>query len=125
MDVREVDWSTADVSGQRTLTVVLVGASAQQWCQEFTAVAALLATASHNHLWSEVAARAKKTGDQIVVKQLEIDNPEHVERLREFLDAVARQASANLAEPDHDADDDSPAARSTRAFRALAEHPEP
>ena len=59
------------------------------------------------------------------MKGLEIDDPEHVERLREFLDAVARQASANLAEPDQDADDDSPAARSTRAFRALAEDREP
>ena len=42
MDVREVDWSTAEVTGQRTLTVVLVGASAEQWCKEFTAVAGLL-----------------------------------------------------------------------------------
>ena len=121
MDIREVDWSTAEVTGQRTLTVVLVGASTEPWCKEFTAVAGLLDAASHNHLWGEVGARAKKTGDQIVVKDLEIDDPEHVERLREFLDAVARQASANLAGPDQDADDDSPAARSTRAFRALAE----
>jgi hypothetical protein len=125
MDVREVDWSTAEVTGQRTLTVVLVGDSTEQWCKEFTAVAGLLDAASHNHLWGEVGARAKKTGDQIVVKELEIDDPEHVERLREFVDAVARQASANLAEPDQDADDDSPAARSTRAFRALAEDREP
>jgi len=125
MDIREVDWSTAEVTGQRTLTVVLAGASSEPWCKEFTAVAGLLDAASHNHLWSEVGARAKKTGDQIVVKGLEIDDPEHVERLREFLDAVARQASANLAEPDQDAHDDGPAARSTRAFRALAEDREP
>ena len=62
------------------------------------------------------------------MKGLEIDDPQHVERLREFLDAVARQASANVAEPDEDADEageDSPAARSTRAFRALAEDREP
>ena len=125
MDIREVDWSTAEVNGQRTLTVVLVGDSDVRWCKEFTAVAGLLDAASHNHLWGEVGARAKKAGDQIVVKELEIDDPEHVERLREFLDAVARQASAKLAEPDQDADDDSPAARSTRAFRALAEDREP
>jgi len=125
MDIREVDWSTAEVSGQCTLTVVLIGDSSEPWCKEFTAVAGLLGAASHNHLWGEVGARAKKTGDQIVVKELEIDDPEHVERLREFLDAVARQASASLAEPDRDAEQDSPAARSTRAFRALAEHREP
>ena len=125
MDIREVDWSTAEVTGQCTLTVVLAGDSNKQWCKEFTAVAELLDAASHNHLWGEVGARAKKTGDQIVVKELEIDDPEHVERLREFLDAVARQASASLAEPEKDADDDNPAARSTRAFRALAEDREP
>ena len=102
MDVREVDWSTAEVTGQRTLTAVLVGASSAPWCKEFTAVAGLLEAASHNHLWGEVGARAKKTGDQIVVKELEIDDPEHVERLREFVDAVGRQASANLAEPDQE-----------------------
>ncbi len=125
MDIREVDWSTAEVSGQRTLTVVLVGDSDVGWCKEFTAVAGLLDAASHNHLWGEVGARAKKAGDQIVVKELEIDDLEHVERLREFLDAVARQASAKLAEPDEQAAEDSPAARSTRAFRALAEDREP
>ena len=125
MDVREVDWSTAEVTGKRMLIVMPVGASSERWCKEFTAVAGLLEAASHNHLWGEVGARAKKTGDQIVVKELEIDDSEHVERLREFVDAVARQASANLAEPDQDADDDSPAARSTRAFRALAEDGKP
>ena len=126
MNIRKVDWSTAEVNGQRTLTVVLVGDSDVRWCKEFTAVAGLLDAASqHNHLWGEVGARAKKAGDQIVVKELEIDDPEHVERLREFLDAVARQASANRAEPDEQADEDSPAARSTRAFRALAEDREP
>ena len=125
MDVRKVDWSTAEVNGQRTLTVVLVGDSDEHWCEEFTAVAGLLDAASHNHLWGEVGARAKKAGDQIVVKELEIDDPEHVERLREFVDAVARQASANRAEPDEQADEDSPAARSTRAFRAPAEDREP
>ena len=125
MNIRKVDWSTAEVNGQRTLTVVLVGDSDVRWCKEFTAVAGLLDAASHNHLWGEVAARAKKAGDQIVVKELEIDDPEHVERLREFVDAVARQASANRAEPDEQADEDSPAARSTRAFRAPAEDREP
>jgi hypothetical protein len=128
MGIRELDWSTAEVSDKRTLTVVLAGDSDEHWCEEFTAVARLLDTASHNHLWGEVGARPKKAGDQIIVKELEIDDPEHVERLREFLDAVARQASANVAEPDKDADEageDSPTARSTRAFRALAEDREP
>jgi hypothetical protein len=128
MDIREIDWSTAEVTDKRTLTVALAADSDVDWCAEFTAVARLLDAGSHNRLWGEVGARAKKAGDQIVVKELEIDDPEHVERLRDFLDAVARQASANVAEPDEDADEageDSPAARSTRAFRALAEDREP
>jgi hypothetical protein len=97
MDVREVDWSTAEVTGQRTLTAVLVGDSREPWCKEFTAVAGLRDAASHNHLWGEVGARAKKTGDQIVVKELEIDDPEHVERLRQFLNAVARHGARKMA----------------------------
>jgi hypothetical protein len=128
MDIREIDWSTAEVTDKRTLTVALTADSDVDWCAEFTAVARLLDAGSHNRLWGEVGARAKKAGDQIVVKELEIDDPQHVERLRDFLDAVARQASANVAEPDEDADEageDSPAARSTRAFRALAEDREP
>jgi hypothetical protein len=127
MGIREVDWSTVEVTDKRTLTVVLSGDSDKHWCEEFTAVSRLLETASHNHLWGEVGARAKKAGDQIVVEGLEIDDPQHVERLREFLDAVVRQASANVAEPDEAADDageDRPAARSRRAFRALADDQE-
>lgn len=123
MNIRDIDWSTAEVTGESTLTVALAGDSDADWCKQFTAVAHLLDAGSHNQLWSEVAARAKETGDQIVVKELEIDDPEHVERLRDFLDAVARQASANVTKPDQDAGEageDSSAARSTRAFRALA-----
>lgn len=127
MGIREVDWSTAEVTDKRTLTVVLAGDSDAHWCKEFTAVARLLDTASHNHLWGEVGARAKKAGDQIVVEELEVDDPQHVERLREFLDAVARQASANVAETDEAADgagEERPAARSRRSFRALADDQE-
>jgi hypothetical protein len=113
--------TTAEVTDKRTLTVALAADSDVDWCAEFTAVARLLDAGSHNRLWGEVGARAKKAGDQIVVKELEIDDPQHVERLRDFFDAVARQASANVAE----AGEDSPAARSTRAFRALAEDREP
>jgi hypothetical protein len=128
MDSREIDWSTAEVTDKRTLTVGLAGDSDVDWCADFTAVARLLHAGSHNHLWGEVGARAKKAGDQIVVKELEIDHPQHVERLCDFVDAVVRQASASLAEPDEDASqagEDSPAARSTRAFRALAENRKP
>jgi hypothetical protein len=124
MDIREIDWSTAEVTGKRTLTVALAGNSDGDWCKEFTAVARRLDAGSHNNLWGEVGARAKKASDQIVVKELKIDDPQHVERLCNFLDALARQASANVAKPSEDVDEagrDSPAARSTRAFRALAE----
>ncbi len=129
MAIREVDWSTAQVSEGGTLTVVLAGESDKRWCGAFTTVAALLDVDSHNHLWGEVVARSAETGDQIIVKELQTGDPEHVQSLREFLGAVARQASANVPEPDAadggDGDDvDSPAARSTRAFRALAEDPE-
>jgi hypothetical protein len=129
MGIREVDWSTADVSEEGTLTVVLAGEPDKHWCEAFTTAAALLDLASHNHLWGEVVARSAKGGDQIIVKELQTDDPEHVETLHEFLGAVARQASANVPEPDaadggDGADVDSPAARSTRAFRALAEDPE-
>jgi hypothetical protein len=126
MGSREVDWSTAEVSEEGTLTVGLAGEHDKHWCEAFTTVAALLDVASHNHLWGEVVARSTKGGDQIIVKELQTEDPEHVERLREFLGAVARQAGANVPEPDAtDGDDvDSPAARSTRAFRALAEDPE-
>ncbi len=123
MDVREVDWSTAEVTDKRTLTVGLVGESDALWCEAFTTVAGLLDAASHYHLWGQVAARARKSGDQIIVNQLEIDDPEHVESLREFVDAVARQASASSPAADESADEspgDDPAASSTRAFRALA-----
>ncbi|MGA3363321.1 MAG: hypothetical protein ABSD82_15010 [Solirubrobacteraceae bacterium] len=102
---------------------MLAGESDARWCDAFTAVAGLLDSASHNRLWGEVQARAKKSGDQIVVNDLEIDDPEHVKSLHEFLDAVARQASADAPENDDpagEADADSPAASSTRAFRALA-----
>ena len=129
MGIREVDWSTADVSEEGTLTVGLAGEPDKHWCEAFTSVAALLDVASHNHLWGGVVARSAKGGDQIIVKELQIDDPEHVQSLREFLGAVARQASANV--PEHDeADGDegtdvnSPAGRSTRAFRMLAEDPE-
>lgn len=57
MNIRKVDWTTAEVNGQRTLTVVLVGDSDVRWCKEFTAAAGLLDAASHNHLWGEVGAR--------------------------------------------------------------------
>jgi hypothetical protein len=123
MHVREVDWSTAEVTDGRTLTVGLAGESDARWCHAFTAVATLLDSASPNRLWGEVQARARKSGDQIVVNQLEIDDPEHVKSLREFLDAVARQASADAPEneePAAAANPDSAAANSTRAFRALA-----
>jgi hypothetical protein len=123
MHVREVDWSTATVTDRRTFTVGLAGESDARWCDAFTAVAGLLDSASPNRLWGEVQARARKAGDQIVVKELEIDDPEHVRSLREFVDAVARQASADAPEneePAGEADPDSPAAISTRAFRALA-----
>jgi hypothetical protein len=129
MIIREVDWSTAEVSEKGTLTVVLAGESDEQWCEAFTTAAALLDAASHNHLWGEVVARSAKTGDQVIVKGLQTDDPEHVESLCEFFAAVARQASADVPEPDgaegDGADRDSSAARSTRAFRALAEQPEP
>jgi hypothetical protein len=129
MGVREVDWSSVDVSEEGTLTVGLAGEPDKHWCEAFTTVAELLDFASHNHLWGEVVARSAKGGDQIIVQELQTDDPEHVESLREFLGAVARQASANVPEPDaadgsNAADGDSPAARSTRAFRALAEDPE-
>ncbi len=124
MGIREVDWSTAEVTDKRTLTVVLAGESDAHWCAAFTTVAGLLDAASHNHLWGEVQAHARKSGDQIIVQKLEIDDPEHVKSLREFVEAVARQAGANAPEPDAPADaasSDSPAASSTRAFRALAQ----
>jgi hypothetical protein len=129
MGIRGVDWSTAGVSEEGTLTVVLAGKPDKAWCAAFTTVAALLDRASHNHLWGEVVARSTKHGDQIIVKDLQTDDPEHVESLREFLGAVARQASANVTEPDaSDGGDgvevDSLATRSTRAFRALAEDSE-
>jgi hypothetical protein len=129
VDIREVDWSTADVSDEGTLSVVLAGEPDKQWCKSFTAVAALLNVASHNHIWGEVVARSAKGGDQIIVKELQTDDAEHVESLREFLSAVARQASVDVAEPDavdggDGADVESSSARSTRAFRALAEDPE-
>ena len=123
MGIRDVDWSTAEVTDKRRLTVVLAGESDARWCEAFTAVAALLDAASHNHLWGEVAARARKSGDQIIVNELEIDDPEHVKSLREFVDAVARQASASAPEVEEPADEahaDNPVANSTRAFRALA-----
>jgi hypothetical protein len=123
MQVREVDWSTAEVTDRRTLTVVLAGESDARWCDAFTAVAGLLDSASHNRLWGEVQARARKSGDQIVVSELEIDDPAHVKSLHEFVDAVARQASADAPEnqePAGEPDADSPAASSTRAFRELA-----
>lgn len=46
--VREVDGSTAEVTNERTLSVALVGASDPNWCEAFTTVARLFATASHN-----------------------------------------------------------------------------
>jgi hypothetical protein len=128
MGIREVDWSTAEVTDKRRLTVVLAGESDARWCEAFTAVAALLDAASHNHLWGEVAARARKSGDQIIVNELEIDDPEHVKSLREFVDAVARQASASAPEVEEPADEargDNPAANSTVAFRALAPDRQP
>jgi len=129
MDGREVDWSTVEVSDEGTLVVGLAGEPDKQWCEAFTAVARLLDGASHNHVWGEVVARSAKGGDRIIVTELQTDDPEHVESLREFLGAVALQASADVAEPDavdgaDGADVDSSAARSTRAFRALAEDPE-
>ena len=60
MGIREIDWSTAEVTGKRTLTVGLAGDSDVDWCAAFTAVARLLDAGSHNHLWGEVGARAKK-----------------------------------------------------------------
>jgi hypothetical protein len=123
MGIREIDWSTAVVTDKRTLTVVLAGESDARWCETFTRVAGLLDAASHNHLWGRVGAHAKKSGDQIIVNELEIDDSEHVKSLREFVDAVARQASASAPEaeePADEADGDTPAANSTRAFRALA-----
>jgi hypothetical protein len=127
MGIREIDRSTAEVTDKRTFTVGLVGDSDAHWCAEFTAVAGLLDAVSHNHVWGEVGARARKSGDQIIVKDLEIEDPEHAKGLREFLEAVARQASANAPEPDESADEggDNPAARSTRAFRALAQDHQP
>jgi hypothetical protein len=126
MAIRALDWSTADVSEEGTLTVGLAGEPDKHWCEAFTTVSARLDLASHNHPWGEVAARSAKGGDQIIVKGLQTGDPEHVESLRGFLRAVARQASANVPEPDaaDGTDGDSPAARSTRAFRALAEDPE-
>jgi hypothetical protein len=129
MGIREVDWSTADVSEEGTLTVVLAGGPDKHWCEAFTTVAALLDVASHNHVWGEVVARSAKGGDRIIVEELQTNDPEHVESLREFLGAVARQASVSVPEPDaadggDGADPDSSAARSTRAFRALVEDPE-
>ena len=123
MDIREVDWSTAEVTDKRTLTVVLAGESDARWCEAFTTVAGLLDAASHNHLWGEVAARARKSGDQIIVNELDIDDPEHVKSLREFVDAVARQASASapaVEEPADESRGDNTAESSTRAFRGLA-----
>jgi len=129
MTIREVDWSTAEVSEKGTLTVTLAGEPDVRWCAAFTTVAELLDLASHNHLWGEVVARSTKSGDRIIVKELQTGDPEHVDGLREFLGAVARQASADVPEGDaasgDEADANSLAARSTRAFRALAAHPEP
>jgi hypothetical protein len=129
MGVREVDWSTAEVSEEGTLTVGLAGESDRHWCEAFTTVAELLDLASHNHLWGDIVARSAKGGDRIIVKELQTGDPEHVDSLREFLGAVAHQASVNVPEPDAPDCGDSPgpdssAARSTRAFRALAEDPE-
>jgi hypothetical protein len=126
MSIREVDWSTAEVSEEGTLSVMLAGEPDRHWCEAFTTVAELLDVASHNHLWGEVVARSAKGGDRIIVEELQTGDPEHVDSLREFLRAVARQASANVPESDaadggDRADPDTPAARSTRAFRALAE----
>ena len=127
MGIREIDWSTADVTDKRTFAVGLVGDSDARWCEAFTAVAGLLGAASHNHLWGEVVARARQSGDQVVVKELEIEDPDHIERLREFLEGVARQAGANAPEPEEPADEggDNPPANSTRAFRALAPDRQP
>jgi hypothetical protein len=127
MAIREIDWSTAEVTDKRAFTVGLAGESDGRWCKEFTKVAGLLDAASHNHLWGEVRARARKSGDQITVSLLELDDPEHVKSLREFVEAVARQASANASETDEPADaaEDNPAASSTRAFRALAQDRRP
>jgi hypothetical protein len=129
MEIREVDWSTASVSEEATLTVELAGEPDKRWCETFTTVAALLDKASHNHLWGGVVARSAKGGDRIIVDELQTGDPEHVASLREFLGAVARQASADVPEPDaadrgDGADPDSSAARSTHAFRALVEDPE-
>jgi hypothetical protein len=123
MGIREIDWASTEVTEERTLTVALAGKSDAPWCEAFTAVAALLDAASHNHLWGKVDARAKKAGDQIVVQELEIDDPEHVNSLRDFVEAVARQASSSVPEPDAGADDaaaNSVASASAQAFRALA-----
>jgi hypothetical protein len=95
MSIREVDWSTAEVSEEGTLSVGLAGEPDRDWCKAFTTVAELLDVASHNHLWGEVVARSAKGGDRILVKELQTGDPEHVDSLREFLSAVARQASAN------------------------------
>jgi hypothetical protein len=131
MEIREIDWASTEVSDERALTVALAGASDAHWCGAFTAVAGLLDAASHNHRWGEVAARAGKAGDQITVQELEIGDPEHVKDLREFVEAVARQASADVSGADGPgasaspaaAAADSPAESSTRAFRALAATP--
>jgi hypothetical protein len=128
MAIREIDWASTKVSDERALTVALAGASDADWCGAFTAVAGLLDAASHNHRWGEVAARAGKAGDQITVQELEIGDPEHVKDLREFVEAVARQASADVSGADvpgagassAEAAADSPAESSTKAFRALA-----
>jgi hypothetical protein len=76
MGIRELDWSTAEVSDKRTLTVVLAGDSDEHWCEEFTAVARLLDSASHNHLWGEAAAAATAVSETAAREQQNDDDDE-------------------------------------------------
>jgi hypothetical protein len=130
---RQIDWSSASVEPTGKLTVALSGECDKRWREVFNSVAVVLARKGHVQLWGEIAAEARGGADLIVVEELDLDAPDHVDRLREQLDALLAQANATVAderEPDAAGEDESAedprkraAVAATEAFRALAGEP--
>jgi len=91
MAERGINWETAEVNDDGTLTVGLTGENESGWNQSFDWILEPLMRESRGGVWGRVVL----SGDKIVVH--DVGGDDSVKPLQDFLESVVRQANSDLA----------------------------
>lgn len=108
---RQIEWSQASVDGSGSLTVPLLGEWDDDWNDSFNEMLSFLMQETRGGVWGHV----RLIRDAIVVEEVEKGSET---ALKEFLEAVVRQANSDVARRKNDQQQARSRAESEAADRA-------